>query len=747
MVNGTVIEKKTGAYTNSQYLADIESVMQAYVYRYYLKTRANPGSGNGRKQFLVPLNNGGGVKAENDLPSPQDSSFADSIILNGELNGVEKYIREKQYEINGRIAEIDCGEIRLEKTAQKYGLDDFEKKVVTLIFLSETNASFRRSMNRAILDERNGRRSDMITVGDALSVLCSTYEETLERRKYFSLKSRLVSLAIIELDTPTNEYFGYSTNVFTLALGLPAILSNYIIGDDNDYLRLDKGLEISEPCVDLTNVILEKGIKEDLEKFVNNYGRYRENIKRYGIDKVLGYGMSTVFLFHGPTGTGKTMLANAIAAHMKKKIITTDMSSLSGNTFSEREGGRKLKRALRKAEIMDAVLFIDELEEIFARDRDESREFLIEIEKHNVIVILAANNLERLDPATERRINYKIEFKLPGPEDRKKIWEVHFPDTSILAPNVDFGKLAYRFIFTGGYIKNAALNAVSNAALQTCGTGIKITQERLFASALEIERGMIRPFYLTAPYHPLTDFKDMRIRKEEAEEIRGLSNLISKTEKGERNPIVAFYGVKDEKEYYNIADSIGGELKLPVIRLRYDTFVDDKNMTMAASGYRGEFSAFRQRILKEIKNLDCLLVIVDTKNHMGSPSLYMVDDTMMTIYELNRPTIVLTPSTSCSAVSKYANFEYSFKVRGNLKTADIWQELWKTGVKVEKGVTAKKLEKELSLIPSEIRLLIQNIRMQYHHSGEKPVSFEEIKDAARKHITWNRFGPLFGGKE
>jgi len=740
----TIANKKTGLYTNSQYLADIESVMQAYVYRYYLKTRANPGAGNGRKQFLVPLN-GGGVKADNPS-SPQENHFADSLIINGELNGVEKYITEKRAEINLRISEPDCGEIRLEKTAKKYSLDEFEKNVVTLVFLSETNASFRRSMNRAILDEKTGRRSDTITVGDALSVLCSSYEETLEKRKCFSLKSRLVSLAIIELDTPVNEYYGFSTNVFSLSLGLPAILSNYIIGDDNDYLRSDRGLEVSDPCVNLSNVILDPGVKEGLESFIDNYDRYRENIKRYGIDKVLGYGMSTVFLFYGPTGTGKTMLANAIAGHMRKKIITTDMSSLSGNTLSDREGGRKLKRALRKAEIMDAVLFIDELEEIFSRDRDESRDFLIEIEKHKVIVILAANSLDRLDPATERRINYKIEFKLPGPAQRKQIWEVHFPDKSALAPDVNFEKLAYRFIFTGGYIKNAALNAVSNAALQTCGSGIRITQERLFASALEVERSMIKPFYITAPYHPMSDFKDMRIRKEEADEIRGLSNLIKNTEIGGRSPIVAFYGVKDEKEYLNIADCMAGELKIPVIRIRYDTFSDENSMAIMASGYKGEYAAFRQRIIKEIRNLDCLLVVIDTKNHMSTPLVHQVDDTMLNIYELNKPTIILTPTVSCAAVSKYANFEYSFKVRGNLKTADIWQELWKTGVKVEKGVTAKVLEKKFGLLPSEIRILIENLRMKYYHAGEKPVSFEEIQTAATKHVVWGGLGPLFGKK-
>jgi ATP-dependent 26S proteasome regulatory subunit len=90
--------------------------------------------------------------------------------------------------------------------------------------------------------------------------------------------------------------------------------------------------------------------------------------------------------------------------------------------------------------------------------------FLLQkIEKTEVIVFLTTNYIENIDTAFFRRINYTIEFKKPGFQERKKLWELVIPAKLELDKNVDIEILAKKYKFTGGQIRQAVLNAVNNA--------------------------------------------------------------------------------------------------------------------------------------------------------------------------------------------------------------------------------------------------------------------------------------------
>jgi AAA+ superfamily predicted ATPase len=111
---------------------------------------------------------------------------------------------------------------------------------------------------------------------------------------------------------------------------------------------------------------------------------------------------------------------------------------------------------------------------------------LRELESFNGIVIFATNLAANFDPAFERRIRTHVLFEMPGPEERTQIWrlQVH-PDKTPLAANVDFKKLAERYVASGGDIKNAVLKAAT-AAAATPGPDIgkKISQQH-FEAAME----------------------------------------------------------------------------------------------------------------------------------------------------------------------------------------------------------------------------------------------------------------------
>lgn len=178
-------------------------------------------------------------------------------------------------------------------------------------------------------------------------------------------------------------------------------------------------------------------------------------------------------LFAGPPGTGKTMAAEALSDRLKLPLFRIDLSQVVNKYIGETE--KNLRRLFDAADAADVILFFDEADSLFgkrtevrdAHDRYANLEvsYLLErMERFKGLAILATNRKRDLDEAFLRRLRFVIDFPLPGPEERLRIWKQVMP-AGVNSDALDFAFLAQRFSLAGGHIRSA----VFNACLQSAG--------------------------------------------------------------------------------------------------------------------------------------------------------------------------------------------------------------------------------------------------------------------------------------
>jgi predicted nucleic acid-binding protein len=172
-------------------------------------------------------------------------------------------------------------------------------------------------------------------------------------------------------------------------------------------------------------------------------------------------------MFNGPSGTGKTLAARALAAQLQMDLYRLDLSAVVNKYIGETE--KNLNQVFSRAEELDVILLIDEGDALLTQrtsvntsnDRYANLEtnFLLQrLESFSGIVIVTTNSSELIDRAFQRRMDVTIDFRLPDAAERWQIWQLHLPAAS----NVDerfLTDVVTRCTLTGGQIRNAALHA------------------------------------------------------------------------------------------------------------------------------------------------------------------------------------------------------------------------------------------------------------------------------------------------
>ena len=235
----------------------------------------------------------------------------------------------------------------------------------------------------------------------------------------------------------------------------------------------------------------EDEAKENLQEIVN----YLHDPKTY---EEIGASMPKGILLEGPPGTGKTMLAKAVAGESNVPFF-----SISGSEFVEMfvgMGASKVRDLFKQAkEKAPCIVFIDEIDAIGQKrnsgqfggndEREQTlNQLLTEMDgfegNTGVIILAATNRPDSLDPALTRpgRFDRRVPVELPDLKGREEILKVHAKKVKI-APGVDFNTVAR---MASGASGAELANIVNEAALRAVRAGRKSVTQADLEESIEV---------------------------------------------------------------------------------------------------------------------------------------------------------------------------------------------------------------------------------------------------------------------
>ncbi|MDO5553657.1 MAG: ATP-binding protein [Planctomycetia bacterium] len=259
--------------------------------------------------------------------------------------------------------------------------------------------------------------------------------------------------------------------------------------DENDFEKRATQYKGEKPFYTFERLIVNDEVLGEIMRSLTLFSHHDLMYHDWGLSEIDPF-PAVALNFYGPSGTGKTLAAHAIADYLNKNIIIASYAQIE--SMYHGEGPKNVESLFFAAERDNAVLFIDEADSLLSRRltnvtqgseqaiNSMRSQLLICLEKFHGIVIFATNLSENYDKAFETRIR-SIHFSMPDELCRKRIWDKHIPSRFPIDENITrehlTDLLAQKDDFCGRDIRNA----------------IKSVAEDLVTS--ERERAQIEDFY------------------------------------------------------------------------------------------------------------------------------------------------------------------------------------------------------------------------------------------------------------
>ncbi|RHZ08155.1 hypothetical protein DYB31_011514 [Aphanomyces astaci] len=239
--------------------------------------------------------------------------------------------RVQDRKVMNRLTLTRAGEIplpRLEEMATKFKLNTFEQNVIVML-IGKTISPVLKNLLEGVDTSAVQRMDESITVNQILSVFCDTFQEQVAHRVFFYKSARLLQRGLVKLNRGGGDLVDQRVELDRRVL-------DWVVGLDTEINELVEGSDLYNPKVQLSQVVLPDEYKQTILSTVTAYEHFRTYRKTSGLDQTLTYGTGLVLLLCGASGTGKTMTVNAVAHHLKKRVLLVDFPSLQGKASQDR---------------------------------------------------------------------------------------------------------------------------------------------------------------------------------------------------------------------------------------------------------------------------------------------------------------------------------------------------------------------------------------------------------------------------
>ena len=316
----------------------------------------------------------------------------------------------------------------------------------------------------------------------------SSITSRIEFYTFFATEAALVKRRLVELKRAD---YGepFSCGILALEQGV----LEYLLGLPKRKPKLGAGFpaELIETALEWEDLVLETQTRRDLAEIETWIQHGDTLLSEWGMGKYLKPGYRV--LFHGVSGTGKTLAASLLGKYTGRDVYRIDLSMVVSKFIGETE--KNLAKVFDQAEHSDWILFFDEADALFGKrtgvkdshDRYANQEvsyLLQRVEGFNGLVILATNFLNNIDDAFLRRFPSVIHFPKPSMAQRVKLWNAMMPHEVSLHHEVDIEQICRKNEFTGANIANI----LQYASLQALKRGEKIL------IGVDIDRGIAKEY-------------------------------------------------------------------------------------------------------------------------------------------------------------------------------------------------------------------------------------------------------------
>jgi SpoVK/Ycf46/Vps4 family AAA+-type ATPase len=216
---------------------------------------------------------------------------------------------------------------------------------------------------------------------------------------------------------------------------------------------------VMRPRTTLDDVVMSESLRARFDELITAARERRTVLERWQLGDHLSYGKNVAALLLGPSGTGKTMCAEAVANRLNRPLL---VHSVAGRGEHWRAG---LEQAFADARSHNAVLLLDDAAELLgSEDSDVRNAVLARMERYEGVVLVASRRAPEAKSDVNGLFTYEIELPFPDEATRAEIWRAYLPDSVPTDDYLDFDSLGSTYELSGREIKQAAFEAAFRAA-------------------------------------------------------------------------------------------------------------------------------------------------------------------------------------------------------------------------------------------------------------------------------------------